>query len=144
MSMVFVPLTTISMDPIPRERMGNATSLFNLMRNLGGSIGIATTTTLLARRSQSNAAVLGANVNAYNPAARSMLAAMRDAFIKAGSDPATATTRAYAAVAGLVRRQATMVAFVGIFTMLGLIFLLLVPMVFIMKRPRGKAAAPAH
>src|SRR5260221_7833589 len=40
MSMVFVPLTTISMDPIPKERMGNATSLFNLMRNLGGGIGI--------------------------------------------------------------------------------------------------------
>ena len=44
---MFVPLTTISMDPIPRERMGNATSLFNLMRNLGGSIGIAVTGTLL-------------------------------------------------------------------------------------------------
>jgi hypothetical protein len=51
--MVFVPLTTISMDPIPRERMGNATSLFNLMRNLGGGIGIAATSTMLARRSQS-------------------------------------------------------------------------------------------
>ena len=48
LSALFVPLTTISMDPIPRERMGNATSLFNLMRNLGGSIGIAVTGTLLA------------------------------------------------------------------------------------------------
>src|ERR1700674_5457008 len=57
-SMVFVPLTTISMDPIPRERMGNATSLFNLMRNLGGGIGIAATATMLARRSQSTAAIL--------------------------------------------------------------------------------------
>ena len=47
--MLFVPLTTISMDPIPRERMGNATSLFNLMRNIGGSIGIAVTGTILAR-----------------------------------------------------------------------------------------------
>ena len=45
LSALFVPLTTISMDPIPRERMGNATSLFNLMRNLGGSIGIASTGT---------------------------------------------------------------------------------------------------
>jgi DHA2 family multidrug resistance protein len=45
--MLFVPLTTISMDPIPRERMGNATSLFSLMRNIGGSIGIAVTGTML-------------------------------------------------------------------------------------------------
>src|ERR1700730_17770423 len=144
LSMVFVPLTTISMDPIPRERMGNATSLFNLMRNIGGGIGIATTATMLARRSQSTAAILGDNVNAYNPAARSMLAATREAFIRAGSDPVTATSRSYAALAGLVRRQATMVAFVEVFTMLGLIFLLLVPLVFLMKRPRGKQAAPAH
>jgi DHA2 family multidrug resistance protein len=43
MSLLFVPLTTISMDAIPREKMGNATSLFNLMRNIGGSIGIAMT-----------------------------------------------------------------------------------------------------
>ena len=144
LSMVFVPLTTISMDPIPRERMGNATSLFNLMRNIGGGIGIATTATMLARRSQSTAAILGDNVNAYNPAARSMLAATREAFIRAGSDPVTATSRSYAALAGMVRRQATMVAFVEVFTMLGLIFLLLVPLVFLMKRPRGKQAAPAH
>ena len=41
LSLLFVPLTTVSMDPIPREKMGNATSLFNLMRNIGGSIGIA-------------------------------------------------------------------------------------------------------
>jgi DHA2 family multidrug resistance protein len=144
MSMVFVPLTTISMDPIPRERMGNATSLFNLMRNLGGGIGIATTTTLLARRSQSTAAILGANVTAYSPAARSTFRAAREAFIRAGSDPVTATSRAYAAMSGMVHRQATMVAFVEIFTLLGVIFLCLVPLVFIMKRPRGKAPVAAH
>ena len=144
LSMVFVPLTTISMDPIPRERMGNATSLFNLMRNLGGSIGIAATATMLARRSQSTAAILANNVNAYNPAARSMFSATRDAFIKAGSDPVTATSRAYAALSGMVHRQATMVAFVEIFTLLGIIFIALVPLVFLMKRPRGKAPAAAH
>ena len=62
LSALFVPLTTISMDPIPRERMGNATSLFNLMRNLGGSIGIATTGTLLARKQQEYFNVFGAHV----------------------------------------------------------------------------------
>jgi DHA2 family multidrug resistance protein len=144
LSMVFVPLTTISMDPIPKERMGNATSLFNLMRNLGGSIGIAATSTMLARQSQSTAAILGDNVTAYNPAARSMLAGTRDSFIKAGSDPVTATNRAYAAISGMVHRQATMVAFVQIFTLLGIIFIALVPLVFIMKRPRGKAPVAAH
>ena len=48
--MLFVPLTTATMDPIPKEEMGNATSMFNLMRNLGGSFGIAAATTYLFRR----------------------------------------------------------------------------------------------
>ena len=52
LAMLFVPLTTATMDPIPREEMGNATSMFNLMRNMGGSIGIATATTYLFRRQQ--------------------------------------------------------------------------------------------
>src|ERR1700716_1206384 len=52
MALLFVPLTTVAMDAIPRERMGNATSLFNLMRNIGGSIGIAMTGTMLVRDRQ--------------------------------------------------------------------------------------------
>src|SRR5712671_4846532 len=62
MALLFVPLTTVAMDAIPRERMGNATSLFNLMRNLGGSVGIAVTSTMLARNNQATTAILGANV----------------------------------------------------------------------------------
>src|SRR2546422_4529346 len=77
LSAVFVPLTTISMDRIPRERMGNATSLFNLMRNLGGSIGIAVTGTMLSRQQQANINVFGANVDAYSPQTQSTFNAMR-------------------------------------------------------------------
>src|SRR5947208_2888778 len=66
MSLLFVPLTTVSMDPIPRERMGNATSLFNLMRNIGGSVGIAMTGTMLARQQQRTTSLLGANITAYD------------------------------------------------------------------------------
>mgnify|MGYP003338043329 CR=1 FL=1 len=51
MALMFVPLTTVSMAAIPREKMGNATSLFNLMRNIGGSVGIAVTATMLSRQS---------------------------------------------------------------------------------------------
>ena len=69
MALLFVPLTTVTMDSIPRERMGNATSLFNLMRNIGGSVGIATTGTLLSRHTQATTNMLGANVTIYSPAA---------------------------------------------------------------------------
>jgi MFS transporter, DHA2 family, multidrug resistance protein len=145
MSLLFVPLTTISMDAIPREKMGNATSLFNLMRNIGGSIGIAVTGTLLSRHSQVTVNTLGANVTAYDPASQSMLFQLRAAFIAAGSDAATATTRAYAALFGTLQRQATMVSFVGIFQLLGVMFIALVPLVLLMKRPRaGSGPVAAH
>src|SRR6202163_2111274 len=93
MSLLFVPLTTVAMDPIPREKMGNATSLFNLMRNIGGSIGIATTGTLLSRHSQATTSMLGSHVTPYDAAGQTVFLQMRNAFIAAGADAATATTR---------------------------------------------------
>jgi DHA2 family multidrug resistance protein len=144
LSALFVPLTTISMDPIPRERMGNATSLFNLMRNLGGSIGIATTGTLLARKQQEYINVLGAHVTPYSQAAQQAVESARNGFLASGADAYTATQRAYAAVFGAVQRQAAMVAFVDLFRLLGIIFLLLLPLVLLMRRPRGREATAAH
>jgi DHA2 family multidrug resistance protein len=143
MSLLFVPLTTVSMDPIPREKMGNATSLFNLMRNIGGSIGIATTGTMLARHSQATTVTLGANVTPYDPASQTMLAQMQAAFMASGADATTAASRAYVALAGLVRRQATMVSFVGIFELMAIMFVSLVPLVLLMKRPAQRAAPGA-
>lgn len=145
LSLLFVPLTTISMDPVPRERMGNATSLFNLMRNLGGSIGIATTGTMLARRQQVYISQLGEHVTPYSEQARQMLESMRQGFMASGVDPYTAGQRAYGATFGLVQRHAAMLSFVEIFRALGVIFVVLVPLVLLMKRPRtGQAPAGAH
>src|SRR5205807_8304513 len=145
MSMLFVPLTTVTMDPIPRERMGNATSLFNLMRNIGGSIGIATTGTMLSRQQQATTNLLGANVTPYSPAAQSMFENLRRGFMASGADAVTATNRAYGALFGMIQRQAAMVSFVSIFHLLGILFLALVPLILILKRPgRQQAPAAAH
>ena len=145
MSLLFVPLTTVSMDPVPRERMGNATSLFNLMRNMGGSIGIAVTGTMLARHEQAFTSVYGSHVNLYEPVAQATFDGMRATFMAGGADPVTATSRAYASLFGIVQRQAAMVSFVGLFQLLGVLFLALVPLVMLMKRPgRGNAPVAAH
>jgi DHA2 family multidrug resistance protein len=141
LSAVFVPLTTISMDPIPRERMGNATSLFNLMRNLGGSIGIAVTGTMLARQQQAYINIYGANVDPYSPATSRAFEAARAGFLAAGADVTTATQRAYAALFGMVQQQAAMVSFVLLFRILGVMFLALLPLILIMRRPRGGGGA---
>jgi MFS transporter, DHA2 family, multidrug resistance protein len=144
MSLLFVPLTTVSMDSIPREKMGNATSLFNLMRNIGGSIGIAATGTMLARNNQKTTSMLGSNVTAFDPSSQSILYQLRAGFMAAGADITTATERAYAAVFGMVQQQATMVSFVSIFQLLGLLFIAIIPLVLLMKRPKSRAPIAAH
>jgi len=145
MALLFVPLTTVAMDAIPRERMGNATSLFNLMRNIGGSIGIAMTGTMLVRNQQSTTATLGAHVSVYDPTSQALFAQIRAGFIAAGADATTATRRAYAALFGMVQRQASMVSFIEIFQLLGILFLILIPLVLLMKRPRrGAEPIAAH
>ena len=142
---LFVPLTTISMDAIPREQMGNATSLFNLMRNVGGSVGIAITGTMLSRTTQAYVNILGTNVDAYSSTTTSAFEAARSGFLAAGADMVTATQRAYASLFGMVQQQASMVSFVLLFRLLGGIFLVLVPLILVMRRPRaGRGPAAAH
>jgi DHA2 family multidrug resistance protein len=138
MSLLFVPLTTVAMDPIPRERMGYATSLFNLMRNIGGSVGIAVTGTMLARTQQATTTLYGANVTQYDETTRGILNQMQAAFMAAGADAVTASERAYAALFGMVQRQAAIVSFVGLFQLLGIMFLALLPLVLLMQRPRTR------
>ena len=145
MALTFVPLTTVSMQAIPPERMGNATSLFNLMRNIGGSVGIAVTGTLLTRQRQAVGAVLGERITAYDPESQAILAQLKAGFMARGADAFTATERAYGALHGILIQQASMVSFVWLFRLLGVIFLLLLPLILIMRRPKGRmSAAAAH
>ena len=69
---------------------------------------------------------------------------LRQGFIAGGTDPVTATQKTYAALQGMVMRQATMVSFVDIFRLLGVMFLVLLPLVLLMRRPKGQAPAGAH
>ena len=140
-SLLFVPLTTATMDPILKEEMGNATSIFNLMRNIGGSVGIATVTTLVARHSQTYINVLGVHVNAYTPQTRAMLDQLRAISMAHGTDQFTATRQAYAALFDIVVRQATVLSFLQVFRLLGFIFLAVAPLVLLLKRPGGRVAA---
>jgi MFS transporter, DHA2 family, multidrug resistance protein len=145
MALMFVPLTTIAMAAISPERMGNATSLFNLMRNIGGSVGIAMTATILGRQRQATSSVLGEHLTVFDPATQQMLAQLKAAFMAGGIDAVTATERAYAALAGMLARQASMVSFVMLFRGLGVIFLVMIALVVIMKRPKqGARPVAAH
>ncbi len=145
LAMLFVPLTTATMDPIPKEEMGNATSMFNLMRNLGGGFGIAAATTFLFRRQQFHLHQLGEHVSALNPLAQEFLRNTQGALTMRGSSPTLAAGQAYTALWGTVQRQAAMLAFIDTFRAMSIVFLLVLPFLFIMRRPKHtRSAAPLH
>jgi DHA2 family multidrug resistance protein len=137
LALLFVPLTTVTMDPIPKEKMGNATSIFNLMRNIGGSVGIANVTTVVARHTQMHINDLGAHVNPYSLNSRMTLNGLTNMFASRGMDPVSAAHGAYDAAFGMVARQAAMLSFVDAFWLLGITFLVIIPLVYIMKKPEG-------
>jgi DHA2 family multidrug resistance protein len=139
LGLIFVPLTTISMAPIRRENMGNATSLFNLVRNLGGSIGISAVSTMQTRFQQRNINQLGSLVTPYSLTARGMMNSLKGMFMSQGSDAVTAAHQARAAIFGLVERQASMLAYNSIFLILAGLFVLMLPFIFLMQRPQGRS-----
>jgi DHA2 family multidrug resistance protein len=137
----------MTMDAIPREDMGNATSIYNLLRNIGGSIGIATSATMLERKRQAFTNTLGTHVTPFGFRSQQMLEQLRSAIIGGGSDAVTANQRAQAMLFGMVQRQASMLAFVNLMRLFGGFFVLIVPLIWFAKAPRtvkhGNAAA-AH
>lgn len=143
LGLLFVPLTTISMAPIRKENMGNATSLFNLVRNLGGSIGISAVATMQERFQQRGINQLGEHVNPFSIAARQTMHSMQAMFMSAGSDAATAMHQARAAMFGMVQRQASMIAYNSVFLILAGLFVFMLPFIFLMQRPSAKGGAMA-
>jgi DHA2 family multidrug resistance protein len=135
---IFVPLTVITMAHVPREGMGNATSLFNLMRNLGGSMGIAVLVMLNQRYQQKYISVIGSHVNAFDAPSRQWFRALQEMFLGAGFGPDVAGRRAYGLLFGMVQRQAAMRAFIDLFMLLTVLFLLMTPLVLFMQKPRGR------
>jgi DHA2 family multidrug resistance protein len=145
LGLIFVPLTTVTNDPIPRERMGNATSIFNLMRNVGASIGISTVEALQFRHLQTHINYLGQHVNSASLQTQRTLGGLRQLFISKGADPVTATRQAHGALWGEVQRQAAILSYNDVFRFLGWMFLLLLPLLLLMEKPKGgKGPTVAH
>jgi DHA2 family multidrug resistance protein len=132
---LFIPLMALSMSSIPKEKMGNATSIFNLMRNIGGSFGIAIMTTFLARRTQFHQSRLVANLTPGNLKTQAMIAGMQAWFHSHGIDAVSAQRKALAAAYGMVQAHASMLSFVEAFWVMGVIFLAMLPFLLLLRRP---------
>ena len=141
---VFVPLTTMAMGMPRKQEIGNAAGIYNLIRNIGGSVGIAALTAFLVRGSQTHENYLGAHLTASSPAAGATIAGLTARFSTAGADVATAHREALGALYLNMQQQAAVLAYADNFRLLGYLTLGCIPLVLLLKRPQHGAKAAAE
>jgi DHA2 family multidrug resistance protein len=143
--MTFVSLSTIAFRYLPREESGNASALYALVRNEGSSLGVALVTTMLARGAQRHQALIAGRISMYSPAAVLMMRRM--AAKAGGSDLGNARSFAVQMAYRLVGQQAGVLSYLDQFRHFGGLVLLIVPLVFLLKRTpleRGLQAGAPH
>jgi MFS transporter, DHA2 family, multidrug resistance protein len=133
------------MGHLRQEQMGNATGLFNLMRNLGGSFGIALVSTWLVRRAQVHQAIMVAHLTPFDPEFVQQLNAATAALTRE-SGPVLAQTQALSGIYNQLLAQSSLWAFVENFRLFGVFCLACLPLVFLFKRVKAKkgGAPMAH
>ena len=136
---IFVPLTTMTMSRLRKEQIGNAAGIYNLMRNIGGSIGIASITTMLVRGSQIHQSYLAGNLTPTSPAVLQALQGLQAKFQMGGASAYNAQQESLAALYGSVQQQATVLAYADNFRLMAFLMLLCIPMVLLFHRVRHRA-----
>lgn len=136
MPLVIVPLTTLATRGLAAEETGSASALFNMLRNLGGSIGIALLATRIDVGESVHRARLGESVSIYQNATLERIDALTRHFTAAGADLQTAGVRALRVLDLTVHREALVAAYGDAFTLLGVVLLAAVPLVVLIGRER--------
>ena len=133
LAFLFIPINVAAYIGVPTEKNNDVSSAVNLMRNLGGSFGIAIAATIESRRLQYHRSVLAEHIHPGSSALQQALQGAQQAFIGAGYSATDAAHRAWAMVDGMVQQQAAMLAFNDAFWILGMMFLLIAPAIFLMR-----------
>jgi DHA2 family multidrug resistance protein len=144
-ALVFAPLSAVATAGIETENAGSASALFNMMRNLGGAIGIAALQTFLTKREQFHSNILTNSVSSFEEATRARLATSTAYFLNHGiSDLATAQHKAVIAIALRLRQQANIMAFSDMFYILGIALIVALIATLMLKKPGHVTGGGAH
>ena len=139
---IFVPLSTLTLATVRRDKLVNATAVYGMLRNFGGSVGIALVTTLLAQRGQYHQATLVSHITVWDPETRARLSQWASHFVAQGSDAFTAERRAVAMLYRETVTQAQLLAYTDDFWLLCLMFASVPLFLPLMRRIRLPKAAP--
>ena len=142
--LIMVPLSTIATGGIEKEQVGSASALFNMMRNLGGSIGIALISTFLTQREHFHSSRLGESISLAAPAVQERLNQLTQLFLTRGADAATAYDQAIKLIDSMVRKESFVMAFNEAFFVMGITIAICFVTVFLLKRPSHLGETAAH
>jgi DHA2 family multidrug resistance protein len=141
LSFVFVPLATMSTSTIPRQELGNATGLFNMLRNIGGSIGISMATTALIRRSALHQNELGARLSPSNAVLQQKSAAV-SSYLAHRVGSAQARPGSFGLLYNRMQQQSALMSYVDVFRWTALLALFCAGAAWLFKKPPKNAAPP--
>jgi DHA2 family multidrug resistance protein len=143
--LVMVPLSSVTTSGMSKGReSGAASALFNMMRNIGGSIGIAGLSTLLSIRERFHSERIGESVTVYSSAVQERMQQSAAYFLSRGSDSYSADLRAIGAIGSVVRRQSFLLAYSDCFLVLGCVVLASAAALFLMKKTEVSGSSGGH
>ena len=144
LAFLFVPINTAAYAFVPRNKNNQASGLINLMRNVGGSVGISMVTSILTRRTQYHEARLSEGMSALNPAFNHAIQGAQNTLMRHGASASNAANQAYGVVMNTILRQASVLAYIDCFYILAIIFGAMVPLVFMMRKVKAGGISMGH
>jgi DHA2 family multidrug resistance protein len=133
MGLLFIPITTLSLSTLKGQQIGQGAAFTGMMRQLGGSFGIAMITTYMTRQNMVHRSDLVSKLDMSKPSVQQTVQGIQHNFISKGMNAETALNSSYSALDHMVAKQAAVLSFMDVFFYLGLIFLICVPFVLIVR-----------
>lgn len=138
LGLLFVPITTLSLSTLKGKNIGDGAAFTGMMRQLGGSFGIAIITTLISRWTQQHRIELIPNITAVSTKVQDRIHGLQQMFMAKGFSANNALDKAYAAMDGMIMKQGTILSYMDVFLFMGVIFLICVPFVLLIRKGAGK------
>jgi DHA2 family multidrug resistance protein len=138
MGMLFIPITTLALSTLKGREIGDGAAFTGMMRQLGGSFGVATITTYMARKTMEHRANLVGKLDITDPDVQGRLSALKQSFMAKGIAPNIAQMDAYKILDYSVMKQAAVLSYMDVFYFIGALFLICIPFVLMVKGNRGK------
>jgi DHA2 family multidrug resistance protein len=138
MGMLFIPVTTLALSTLKGKEIGQGSAFTGMMRQLGGSFGIALITTFLSRQNVTHWSNLSSRLDANSPAVQQRLQGIQHALMNKGMPVSDAVKASYAGLNGMVAKQAAVLSYMDVFFYLSIMFLVCVPFVLMVKGNKKK------